>query len=140
MSNQLPVKIPTDFDPMAVVQQIVALGKEWSLVHEQEVTKRTQIDATAAVAIQEIRARKKLFLTYLDRSFDERTKNFDELFRSLDRAIESNTELVPSILASISALAHKSPFADLHDPQLMRQMLDDPDHEWTVNLRLAVGS
>lgn len=59
-------------------------------------------------------------------------RNFDELFRSLDRAIESNADLVPSILASISALAHKSPFADLHDPQLVRQMLDDPNHEWTV--------
>lgn len=132
MSDQLPAKIPSDFDPLAVVQQIVMLGKEWSLVHEQEVTKRAQIDATADVAIKEIRARKKLFLTYLDRSFDERAKNFDELFRSLDRAIESNADLVPSILTSISALAHKSPFADLHDPQLVRNMLDDPDHEWTV--------
>lgn len=74
MSNPLPVKIPADFDPMAVVQQIVTLGKEWSLVHEQEVTKRAQIEATAAVAIKEIRARKKLFRTYLDRSFDERAK------------------------------------------------------------------
>ncbi len=132
MSNQLPVNIPAGFDPMAVVQQIVGLGREWALVHEQEVSKRAQISAKADVAIEQIRARKKLFLTYLDRSFDERAKNFEELFRSLDRAIESNAELVPHILASISALAHKSPFADLHDPQLVRQMLEDPDHEWTV--------
>jgi hypothetical protein len=132
MTSQLPVKIPAGFDPMAAVQQIVALGSEWALVHEQEVTKRAQIGESTKVAIEQIRERKELFLTYLDRSFDERSKNFDELFRSLDLAIESNADLVPHILASISALAHKSPFADLHDPQLVRQMLDDPDHEWTV--------
>jgi|SRR4051794_13248270 len=117
---------------MAVIHQVVTLGRDWAQVHDAETTKRAEIAANADVTIAEIHARRDLFLTYLDKSFDERARTFDQLFDRLDKALAGNPELVPSILASISALAHKSPFADLHDPQLLRRMLEDPDHEWTV--------
>ncbi|MGQ0631972.1 MAG: hypothetical protein ACT4P1_13115 [Sporichthyaceae bacterium] len=118
--------------PMAVVTEIVQLGREWIRVHEEESTKREAIRAHADVRIAEIHERRDLFLSYLDRSFDERERVFDNLFRQLDQAMSGNPEAVPTILASISTMAHKSPFADLHDPVALRQKLDDPNAEWTV--------
>lgn len=117
---------------IAVLQEIVQLGREWIQVHEEESTKRTAIQAHADVRIAEIHSRRDLFLTHLDRSFDERQRLFDDLFRQLDQAMSGNPAAVPTILATISTLAHKSPFADLHDPIALRQKLDDPDAEWTV--------
>jgi hypothetical protein len=54
--------------------------KEWIEVHEEETTKRVQIKTEAEVKITEINARRDLFLSYLDKTFDEREKNFEQLF------------------------------------------------------------
>ena len=115
-----------------VLDEIVKLTKEWIQVHEEETTKRVQIKADTKVQIAEIHARRDLFLTYLDKTFDEREKNFEVLFARLDDALANNFEAVGMILSSITTLALKSPFADLHDPVALRQKLDDPTAEWEV--------
>jgi hypothetical protein len=115
-----------------VLFEIVNLTKEWIQVHEEETTNRVRIKADTKVKIAEIHARRDLFLTYLDKTFDEREKNFEELFASLDHALANNFEAVGMILSSITTLALKSPFADLHDPVALRQKLDDPTAEWEV--------
>ncbi len=51
---------------------------------------------------------------------------------ALDRAMSSGSGDVGAILTSITALAAKSPFADLHDIELVKASLADPDHEWQV--------
>jgi hypothetical protein len=93
---------------------------------------RVQIEAETEITIAEINPRRDLFLTYLDKTFDEREKNFDQLFARLDDALANKPEAVGMILSSITALALKSPFADLHDPVALRQKLDDPAAEWPV--------
>jgi hypothetical protein len=54
------------------------------------------------------------------------------LFAHLDDALANNFEAVGIIHSSITTLALKSPFADLHDPVALRQKLDDPTAEWEV--------
>lgn len=117
---------------MNVLDEVLRLGREWVQVHEEASTKRTAIQADAEVTIAQIHARRDLFLTYLDRSFDEREQNFEALFARLDEALASSPEAVGAILSSITTLALKSPFADLHDPVALRQKLDDPGAEWAV--------
>lgn len=117
---------------LGVVQDIVGLGKEWLSVHEVEMTKRAGIRSDAEVKIAEIQERRDLFLTYLDKAFDEREEQFRALFKGLDNALVSNSDAVGPLLSSISTLALKSPFSDLRDPELLRQKLGDPDAEWKV--------
>lgn len=116
----------------SLLEEIVKLAEEWITVHEEETTKRVQIEAEAEIKLAEINARRDLFLTYLDKTFDEREKNFDRLFTRLDDALANKPEAVGVILSSITTLALKSPFADLHDPVALRQKLDDPAAEWPV--------
>lgn len=115
-----------------VLDDILELVREWIQVHEDETTSRVQIAADAEVKIEEIHAKRDLFLTYLDKTFDEREKNFEQLFARLDDALANNADAVGLILSSITTLALKSPFADLHDPIVLRQKLDDPEAEWEV--------
>lgn len=124
--------LATGLDAMTVVNQIVGAVNEWLRVHEQETTKRELIRAQENVVISEIQARREIFLTYLDRSFDERERAFNELFRALDRAMTDDPASVAAVLGSITALAAKSPFADLVDIDLVKTNLANPDHEWAV--------
>jgi hypothetical protein len=116
----------------AVVNEIISLGREWATVHEQQVTERARIAADKKKTLAEIHARRDIFLTYLDRSFDERQKNFEQLFARLDTALETDSSAVPDLLSSISTLATHSPFADLRDAADVRRKLDDPAAEWVV--------
>jgi hypothetical protein len=128
----VPMPLTTGLDAMAVVNQIVGAVTEWVQVHETETTKRELIRAQESIVISEIQARRELFVTYLDRSFDERERAFNELFRALDRAMDSDPTAVAGILGSITTLAARSPFADLVDIDLVKSNLADPDHEWAV--------
>jgi len=119
-------------DGMAVFREVLGAVDEWVRVHEAETTKRAIIAARERALVEEIGARRDLFLTYLDRSFDERESTFEQLFRALDVALQQGPEQVGLVLGSITALAAKSPFADLTDLDLVKQHLQDPDHEWTV--------
>lgn len=122
----------TGVDAMTVVDQIVGAVNEWIKVHEEETTKRELIRAQENIVVTEIQARRELFLTYLDRSFDERERAFNELFRALDRAMDNDPGSIAAILGSITSLAAKSPFADLVDIDLVKTNLANPDHEWAV--------
>ncbi|WP_062381180.1 hypothetical protein [Demequina pelophila] len=119
-------------EALAVLNTIVDAAQEYAQVREAEQTKRDVIEAQKQVALAEIHARSELFLTYLDRSFDEREKNFENLFAALDKAMTDGGGNVAEILGSITTLAAASPFKDLHDPVQVRAALDDPDKVWDV--------
>lgn len=116
---------------VALDQVLNAVGG-WVTVSQTEHTKRVAIAGREAVALAEIAAKRDVFLTYLDRSFDERADAFSRLFDALDRELaKGSTDLGP-ILGAITTLAAKSPFADLHDIELVKASLANPDHEWVV--------
>lgn len=128
----LPSTGTTAINALAALSEIVGAVGEWIEVHEQETTKREAIRARERVLVAEIHAKSQLFLTYLDRSFDERERAFLRLFDALDQAMSSNLADVASILGAITTLAARSPFADLADIDLVRSNLDNPHHEWTA--------
>ena len=93
----VPMPLTTGLDALTVVNQIVGAVTEWVQVHETETTKRELIGAQESIVISEIQARRELFVTYLDRSFDERERTFNELFRALDRAMDSDPTAIAGI-------------------------------------------
>ncbi len=119
------------FNAVGVLNQILDAAQDYLTVRETEATKQEAIRARTEVDLKEIHAKSELFLTYLNRSFDERRKNFQELFDALDKAMQNGGD-VALVLGAITALAASSPFRDLHDVELVRKNLADPDHEWTV--------
>lgn len=118
-------------DAVALLDRIVNAAQEYLEVREVEATKQTVIRARMEVDLAEIHAKSDLFITYLNRSFDEREENFKRLFNSLDEAMQTGGDVAP-ILGAIATLAASSPFRDLQDVELVRRNLDDPEHEWTV--------
>lgn len=138
MNKPTPVTIlpkapaATPFDAALALTQVVDAAQRFLETREQEITKRAQIDAWESATIAEITAKEQIFLTYLNRSFDERERNFAELFQALEKAMSDDTGDVAHILGAITTLAAKSPFNELHDIELVKNALNNPDHEWTV--------
>lgn len=119
-------------NPAECLQQMVSAYTEYMKLAEQEKTKRREIEAWEKETIAKINATRDLLMEYLDRSFDERAKNFRSLFDVVDRAIASdNNEQLALALHSITEIAKSSPFKELANLASVRAALDDPDHEWT---------
>ena len=138
MTKSIPTKIipgasaSPPLDAALALKQVIDAAQEYLETREVEITKRTQIAAWESAVLADISAKKEIFLTYLNRSFDERERNFAELFQALDKAMVDGTGDVAQILGAITTLAAKSPFKDLQDITLVEKALSDPDHEWTV--------
>lgn len=119
-------------NPAESIQQIVSAYAEYTIITEQEQTKRREIEAWEKEAISKINAQRELLMAYLDRSFDERAENFRALFAVVDSAIASgNNEQLALTLNSITEIAKSSPFKDLANINTVRAALNDPNHEWT---------
>jgi hypothetical protein len=119
------------FSPAQCVNDIVCAWTEYIKITEEETTKRREIEAWEQITIAEINARRDLLIGYLDRSFDERAKNFQSLFQTVDRAISSGDASELSLtLDAIVDLAKSSPFKNLADLSTVKAALDDPNHVW----------
>ena len=129
MSRQ---KIWTAFDPTESLQQIVSAYTDYLTIAGQEQTKRREIEAWEKATIAKINETRDFLIEYLDRSFDERAKNFRALFDVVDRAIAAdNNQQLALALDSITEIAKSSPFKELANLASVRAALDDPNHEWT---------
>ncbi|MDZ8106621.1 MAG: hypothetical protein RM338_13515 [Nostoc sp. DedQUE12a] len=129
----MSIKVVKEFiNPAECLQQVVLAYTDYLKVAEEEQTKRRNIDAWEKETITKINAQRDLLMAYLDRSFDERAKNFHALFAVVDNAIASgNNEQLALTLNSITEIAKSSPFKELANLASVRAALDDPDHEWT---------
>ncbi|MBD2677859.1 MULTISPECIES: hypothetical protein [Nostoc] len=129
----MSVKVVKEFiNPAECLQQMVSAYTDYLKVAEEEQTNRREIDAWEKETITKINAQRDLLMAYLDRSFDERAKNFRALFAVVDSAIASgNNEQLALTLNSITEIAKSSPFKELANLASVRAALDDPDHEWT---------
>lgn len=113
------------------LQQVISAYAEYKQIAEQEKTKRREIKAWEKENLAKIKAQRDLLMEYLDRSFDERAKNFSQLFDVVDRAIASgNNEQLGLALHSITELAKSSPFKELANLSSVQTALADPNHEW----------
>ncbi|PHJ58828.1 hypothetical protein VF14_06980 [Nostoc linckia z18] len=129
----MSIKVVKEFiNPGECLQQVVLAYTDYLKVAEEEQTNRRNIEAWEKETITKINAQRDLLMAYLDRSFDERAKNFHALFAVVDNAIASgNNEQLALTLNSITEIAKSSPFKELANLASVRAALDDPDHEWT---------
>lgn len=119
--------------PAHCLNEVVRAWTEYSTIREQEKTKRSEIEAWEKLDLAEIKVKRDFLIGYLDRSFDERSTNFELLFQTVDRAISSNdTQQLCLTLHAIVELAKSSPFKDLADLSTVKAALDDPDHVWEL--------
>jgi hypothetical protein len=124
-------RIETFSTPLQCVNDIVQSCTDYLGTVEQEKTRRRGIKAWEKVTLAKINARREFLITYLERSFDEREKNFRSLFQLVDQAIGADdNEKLALALGAIVKLAESSPFKDLADLQTVQKRLDDPDYVW----------
>jgi len=119
-------------NPTECLQEIVLAYTNYMVIAEQEQTKRREFTAWEQTTISRIHEQPDLLIAYLDRSFDERAKNFHSLFCIAEQAIIiGNNEQLALALHSITELAKSSPFKELANLASVKATLKDPDHEWT---------
>lgn len=91
---------------------------------ELQKTKREQIRKQAEIRIKEIDSMRDLIMTYLDKTFDERSKIFAKQFECVDKALAAGDMNLLSIsLNSITDLAKSSPFKALADIKNVQKQL-----------------
>lgn len=113
--------------------QVVRAYTDYLKVAEEEKTKRREIQAWEKTELAKIKAIRVSLITYLDKSFDERQKNFQMLFTLIDKAMETgDNKKLASLLDSLVELGKSSPFKDLADTTKVKAYLDDPDHIWEI--------
>jgi hypothetical protein len=119
--------------PAQCLNDIVQAWTDYMEIAEEEETKRREIKAWERVTLAEIKAKRDFLVDYLEHSFDERTKNFQSLFQTVDRAMSSSdNQQLGLALHAIVELAKSSPFKDLADLSTVKAALDDPDHVWEL--------
>lgn len=127
MKSKLPVKVLDAIQGLDSVRESIF---DYLRLKEEAKTKRVAIEKAAQVKIEHIRAQRDVLLFYLDKSFEERRRNFEELFYRLDKASEKNTpeslKEMALILGSILELAKTSPFKDIATPEKFLDFLNDP--------------
>jgi hypothetical protein len=94
-------------------------------VTETETTKRAEISAIRDIEIEKIQAQKEVIKDYFEKTFSERDKSFDMMFKALDKGLETgNLEIVANSLHYIVDLAKTSP---LKDGPTFAKALKDPN-------------
>ncbi|MBX3126114.1 MAG: hypothetical protein KF718_05335 [Polyangiaceae bacterium] len=115
-----------------VVEGIKHVANCIKTIREQK-TEQTRIDAEARKEVERVQAVREVLMSYLDRSFDERRRNFDALFTRLDAALESESlGAVSATLDAIVKIADSSPFKALNDIQATQKVLKDKSKEWDL--------
>ena len=94
--------VKTFVDPAQCLNEIVQELTEYLRIAEEEKTKRCEIKAWEQVTLADIETKRDFIVNYLERSFDERAKNFQSLFQLVDHAISSkdNQQLSLALLVS----------------------------------------
>lgn len=120
-------------DAAKLLNDVVSGYGDYIRISQEEETKRAEIRAWESTKIEEIRAKRDLFITYLDKAFTERDKNFDRLFNQADAAMErGDVQQLASVLETITDLAKTTPFKDLADYNKTKAIMADPDHKWEL--------
>jgi hypothetical protein len=121
-------------NPAEVVDTLktfISIAGEVKNFTEDQKTKRKEIEAKRDFLVNKIQTQKEIILTYLDKSFDERKKQFEKHFKVIDDAIEKNNiQQLAMGLDSMNKLAASSPFKDLANIDNVKHALGDKTYEW----------
>lgn len=120
-------------NPTQTFNELVSLYKETTTIietektkRETEKTKREEIISDKETKIEAIKAQKEFFMEYLNKTFDERSENFDKIFEVIDSALANdNIQQLALGLDSLNKLAAESPFKVLADLNTLGNALDN---------------
>jgi len=102
------------------LEKLVNAWQENNRITNIEKTKRKNIEAQKEVILEKIKQDAKILRKYMNKAFDEREKNFDKLFDTLDNALEKNNIEAMGIVASkIVEIAKVSPLYET------KKLIDD---------------
>jgi hypothetical protein len=134
LSNVVSHKIlHLDVDPGIVFSQLLQTYAQYVEVREQEKTKREAIASREKIVLEEIEKRHHFMMKYLEKSFDERAKNFQQIFKSIDTALDKDDlNSLSLLLNSLTELAKTCPIKALASIDQARSALEDPDHTWEL--------
>lgn len=122
----------TGKDPMAMFSALNHVTNETIQYCAQQETEQVEIKARRDVAVSKIKATTDIISKYLDKSFDERSSEFNHYFTALDKAMETNdVDMLRSILLSINTLANSSPFKNISLSEV-GEALKSPETEWDI--------
>lgn len=107
--------------------------KEYLIIAEQEQTKRSAIEASYGIEIEKIEAIRSTLEHFLDRSFEERRRNFEDLFSVVRSSMEKgDLKSLELSLSAVVEMAKVSPLAEAKSLASLKSAMDDPDHEFTI--------
>ena len=131
---------PSDFSKVVQAADLAQVAtkisqdiKDYLIVTEQEQTKRVGIKSDCKVQLAKVEAIRSTFELFLNRSFDERRQNFEELFGLVKTSMErGDLKSLEHSLNAVVELARVSPLAEARSLATLRSAMDDPDHEFTI--------
>lgn len=113
--NMINSSIPA-LDPATALNTLVNSYKEYSIIREQERTKRENIRAYRDINIKAIEESSAILKKFLEEKFSERSMIFREMFKCLDASIASgNSELMSTSIAAIIDIAKQSPLVEARE-------------------------
>lgn len=126
-------KLAKAINPMDLIREIATGYTELAKVKQVEHSKRVDIAARRDVELARIEAQRTALMTYLERSFAERSESFSKLFAVVDAAVASgDTGQLATAVSGIVSLAETSPFASLSNLEKTRAALADPSTVWDL--------
>jgi len=121
----------TPFAALEAVNTIANVIKEYLIVKEVETTKRLAIESDKIKYLAKVKVQQEFLMTYLEKTFDERSKNFEKFFKIVDNALERND--IQQLMLSVNAitdLAKSSPFKGLESVVAVQNGLNDKNFVW----------
>ena len=110
------------------LSDLVNAWKDYPTTREIETTKRTQIAADRAVRLAAIHAQAEVVHRLIDKTFDERSNNFDKFFNILEKGFATNDDRqINAALAMIVEQVKVSPMAKAME---MMKQINDPNVEY----------
>ena len=114
-------------------QKLLSDVTDYLALVETEKTKRLEIRSKYQVEVAKIEALKATFETFLNRSFEERKQNFDQLFDAVRTSMnKSDMKSLEMSLSAVVELAKASPLAEVQSLSSLRSAMEDPDHEFRL--------
>jgi hypothetical protein len=114
-------------------QKLLSDVTDYLALVETEKTKRLEIQSKYQVDIAKIEALKSSLETFLNRSFEERRYNFEQLFDAVRTSMnKSDMKSLEMSLSAVVELAKASPLAEVQSLSSLRSAMADPDHEFRL--------
>lgn len=112
--------VPTVSDAKSAFQGLMDSYSDYQKTKQREMTNREAIRADRDITLARIKSQKEVLELYLKETFKERRDMLNQMFKALDKGLETgDIDVINSSLGGIIAVAKESPLAQA------RQMLVD---------------